>query len=110
MVQISSENVFPAQTKIYSTQNDFSISNLGSFGNRPNSSKKKGQNVVTTTTTFTQGFDTNTHNNVFSGSLIDVLNEQIGKKEEKGTKNENEAIFGTSSEIMENMSSSINIC
>ena len=109
MVQISSENVFPAQTKIYSTQNDFSISNLGSFGNRPNSSKKKGQNVVTTTTTFTQGFDTNTHNNVFSGSLIDVLNEQIGKKEEKGTKNENEAIFGTSSEIMENMSSSINI-
>ena len=115
-VQISSENVYPGQTKIYSTQNDYSVSNLNNYGNMANSSKTKvqGQNIVTNTTTYTQRFETHSHNNVFNGSLIDVLNEQIGKKEtelqkEKGSKNINNtnAIFDTSSQIMENVTSSI---
>ena len=107
----SAEKEYPGQTKIYSTQSEFQISNLGNFGNMINSSQTQGQNIVskeitkTTTTnnitTFTQGFDTNSNSNMFGGKLIEVLSNEIGKKGaeyeiEKGTTNEsNTAIFET---------------
>ena len=107
----SSEKEYPGQTKIYSTQSEFQISNLGNFGNMINSSQTQGQNIVSkeitkTTatnniTTFTQGFDTNSNSNMFGGKLIEVLSNEIGKKGaeyeiEKGTTNEsNTAIFET---------------
>ena len=107
----SSEKEYPGQTKIYSTQSEFQISNLGNFGNMINSSQTQGQNIVskeitkTTTTnnitTFTQGFDSNSNSNMFGGKLIEVLSNEIGKKGaeyeiEKGTTNEsNTAIFET---------------
>lgn len=107
----SAEKEYPGQTKIYSTQSEFQISNLGNFGNMINSSQTQGQNIVSkeitkTTatnniTTFTQGFDTNSNSNMFGGKLIEVLSNEIGKKGaeyeiEKGTTNEsNTAIFET---------------
>ena len=107
----SAEKEYPGQTKIYSTQSEFQISNLGNFGNMINSSQTQGQNIVskeitkTTTTnnitTFTQGFDSNSNSNMFGGKLIEVLSNEIGKKGaeyeiEKGTTNEsNTAIFET---------------
>ena len=107
----SAEKEYPGQTKIYSTQSELQISNLGNFGNMINSSQTQGQNIVskeitkTTTTnnitTFTQGFDTNSNSNMFGGKLIEVLSNEIGKKGaeyeiEKGTTNEsNTAIFET---------------
>ena len=107
----SAEKEYPGQTKIYSTQSEFQISNLGNFGNMINSSQTQGQNIVSkeitkTTatnniTTFTQGFDSNSNSNMFGGKLIEVLSNEIGKKGaeyeiEKGTTNEsNTAIFET---------------
>ncbi len=108
----SAEKEYPGQTKIYSTQSEFQISNLGNFGNMINSSQTQGQNIVSKeitkttatnniTTTFTQGFDTNSNSNMFGGKLIEVLSNEIGKKGaeyeiEKGTTNEsNTAIFET---------------
>ena len=108
----TSEQVYPEQTKIYSTQSEYSISNLGNFGNAINSSKTKGQNMVskevtkTTTTnnvtTFSQGFDTSSRNNMFGGKLIDVLSNALEKKE-----GEAENIFQTNTQIVNNVTSSI---
>ena len=116
----SSENEFPGQTRIYSTQSEHQISNLGNFGNMISSSQTQGQNIAskeitkTTTThnitTFTQGFDSNS-SNMFGGKLIEVLSNEIGKKGaeyelEKGNTNEsNTAIFETNTQIMNNMTS-----
>ena len=123
----SSEKEYPGQTKIYSTQTEYQISNLGNFGNNMvTSTQTQGQNIVskeitkTTTTTnnitsFTQGFDSNSNSNMFGGKLIEVLSNEIGKKGteyeiEKGTNNEsNTAIFGTNNQNMNNITSTVSI-
>ena len=111
----SSEKNKADQTKIYSTQNEFSISNLGHLGHVINSSKKEITKTSTTNniTTFSQGFNSNT-NNMFNGSIIDVLSKEIGKKKEeyqieKGATNEGETntIFGTNNQFMQNLTSSV---
>ena len=114
----SSQKKYPEQTKIYSTQGEYSVSNLGNFGNVINSSQVQGQNKIVTSevtkttttnniTTFTQGFDTNTNSNMFGGKLIEVLSNEIGKKGEeyqmeKETKNEAHTgtIFGTNAQMI----------
>ena len=123
----SSEKEYPGQTKIYSTQTEYQISNLGNFGNNMvTSNQNQGQNIVskeitkTTTTTnnitsFTQGFDSNSNSNMFGGKLIEVLSNEIGKKGteyeiEKGTNNEsNTAIFETNTQNMNNITSTVSI-
>jgi len=117
----SSQKKYPEQTKIYSTQGEYSVSNLGNFGNVINSSQVQGQNKIVTSevtkttttnniTTFTQGFDTNTNSNMFGGKLIEVLSNEIGKKGEeyqmeKETKNEAHTgtIFGTNAQMINNV-------
>ena len=117
----SSQKKYPEQTKIYSTQGEYSVSNLGNFGNVINSSQVQGQNKIVTSevtkttttnniTTFTQGFDTNTNSNMFGGKLIEVLSNEIGKKGEeyqmeKKTKNEAHTgtIFGTNAQMINNV-------
>ena len=122
-----SESVYPGQTKIYSTQSEYTISNLNNLGdNAINSSKKKVQSTLTrevnnTTsnnfTSFSQTYDVSTNaNNMFGGKLIDVLSNEIGKKEseyqsDKGASNgtENTAIFGNSNEITKMMTTTTTV-
>ena len=122
----TSQTLFPGQTKIYSTQTEYSVSNMGNLGgNILSSNQPQLQNIITKTTTtntnisnnvtsFTPGYESTSNTGMFGGKLIEVLSNEIGKKEseyqtEQGQTKETDtgAIFGNNNEIMKTVTSSI---
>ena len=122
----TSQSLFPGQTKIYSTQSEYSVSNMNNLGgNILTSTQPQVQNIITKTTTtntnisnnvtsFTPGYESTTSTGMFGGKLIEVLSNEIGKKEseyqtEQGQTKEIDtgAIFGNNNEIMKTVTSSI---
>ena len=122
----TSQSLFPGQTKIYSTQSEYSASNMNNLGgNILTSTQPQVQNIITKTTTtntnisnnvtsFTPGYESTTSTGMFGGKLIEVLSNEIGKKEseyqtEQGQTKEIDtgAIFGNNNEIMKTVTSSI---
>ena len=120
------ESLFPGQTKIYSTQAEYSVSNMNNLnGNNLTSTQPQVQNIITKTTTtntnttnnitsFTQGYESASNTGMFGGKLIEVLSNEIGKKEseyqqDQGQTKETDtgAIFGNNNEIMKTVTSSI---
>ena len=99
----SFDQMIPEQNRVYSTQGEYSISNLGNLTGVINSSKTKKEITTTSnniTTSFTQGYDSSiTPNNIFGGKLVDVLSKEINKKSANNVTNINQTIFETNTEI-----------
>ena len=129
------ESVYPGQSKIYSTQSDYTLSNtnMNNQGNIISSTQPQGQNIMTNeitkttttinkkTTNYSQGYETTTttHNmtsngnsNLFNGNLLQVLNNAIEEKELEYQKDQKKdantsSIFNNTNNVMTTVTSSI---
>ena len=130
----STESVYPGQTKIYSTQNEYTLSNnmnnINNLGNIISSTQPQSQNIITNeitktttinknVTNYSQGYETTSHNitsnassNLFNGNLLQVLNSAIEEKELEYQKDQTKgsdtgSIFSKTNNAMNTVTSSI---
>ena len=116
----TNESVYPGQTKIYSTQSDYTISNMNNLnsinnmnnlGNMISSTQPQvSHNIITKEITQTHTTNTNNSNsNLFNGNLLEVLNSAIEEKElEYQTNKDHSKISETGGAIFTNTNNTLN--